>query len=44
MNPVFIDWNNNGEIDCADIALSLAIAEEEEAAEEEEIEAPPEEQ
>ena len=42
MNPIFIDWNNNGEIDYSDIALSLAIAEEEEAAADEEIEVPPE--
>ncbi len=41
MNPIFIDWNNNGEIDCSDIALSLAIAEEEESDEEEDGGVPP---
>ncbi|GEM_PF-5883098 len=41
MNPIFIDWNNNGEIDYSDIALSLAIAEEEEADEEEDGGVPP---
>ncbi len=41
MNPIFIDWINNGEIDCSDIALSLAIAEEEEADDEEDGGVPP---
>ena len=32
MNEIpFIDWNGNGQIDPADIALSLAIAESENA-------------
>lgn len=31
----FIDWNGNGQIDPADIALSLAIAEEAESEDDE---------
>ena len=33
-----IDWNGNGQIDPSDIALSLAIAEEEKSQEEDEEE------